>query len=212
MRIHQMNEICELFKADQKKEMWIPVPPEMPKPRTQCNSVAACLLFRASAGAAYQKNNRGDNCLRANQFPGLGGICPRQISRKNQNHHTGKSQVAERHPFKCAEPFPDARQFRAKKSPANGSSAREPKQVCRISSRSQRRFRRTCFSSAHRAAYIAIFPRVHFSTFLFTASISRILSNCVVPARLPRHKSVQASICQPCDCAMRRICAVGFTA
>ena len=71
VRIDEMNEVTEFFKAEQKKQMWIPVPPKMPE---TCGDFDAFVL-RAFLGArscdTKHADQRSHNRLHTHQLPGM---------------------------------------------------------------------------------------------------------------------------------------------
>src|SRR6476646_7078650 len=102
-RLHQMHQSSHLFKAKQKKQMRIPVPPEMPKSLRQSRTdipVSPSSRFptklltpgNPNLNPAQAQNQRGHQCLRAGQ--------PRrmcQVLCKQNNQRCRNSQVSQRH-------------------------------------------------------------------------------------------------------------------
>src|ERR1700751_5516877 len=106
--IHQVDEVSQLFEAKKKKQMRIPMSPEMPKARAEGYTVAQRALFRAGGGRAKQEDDCGDDGLRANQLPGM-----RKIPGEDGNHSAGESQIAQRDMLKGTQRRPGAREVPA---------------------------------------------------------------------------------------------------
>src|SRR5579863_5738617 len=204
-RIDQMNQVSEFLEAEQKKKMRIPVPPEMPEPRGQRNSILLRANFRARACGTQNQNQRGHNCLRADQLPRMS-----EIFLERGNQYTGKSQVPERHPLKRAARRPDPRQFASRASFQRSFSLCRQSQFGKSScscdgARVARGFVAGVRSQRHCAALIQ-----PYSLFHRAASPFNFKARCSPAVRTGQ--CVHSSICQPRRRAMRRSRRVGFTA
>ena len=67
--IHQVNEIREFLKTEQKEKMRIPVPPEMPETAGGGAATVRSAEFSAICHHTQHKDERRRDCLRADQHP-----------------------------------------------------------------------------------------------------------------------------------------------
>src|SRR5260370_1066442 len=103
---HQMRELSELLKAKQKKQMRIPVPPEMPELRRKRVASPVRALRNLRFYTAQCQNDRGNQSLYPDQ---LQPVC--KIFRKHRDHRTRCRQISQRHPLECAARRPRCRHF-----------------------------------------------------------------------------------------------------
>src|SRR6267143_4088520 len=100
-----MHELSQFLKTKEKKQMRIPVPPEVPEFLRRCRTsipVCPCSCFQA----AQNQDNRRYQCLHAEQLHGMS-----KIFRKHGNQRARCRQVSQRHPFECAARRPSRGHF-----------------------------------------------------------------------------------------------------
>src|SRR5882762_5226504 len=213
-----MHQKRQFLEAEKKKQMRIPVPPEMPEMSRNRFAILQSAPFSACVCSADHQDQRGHNRLRANQLEWM-----RKISREEQNHRAGKRQIAQRHAFECAEIGKNALQQNIGCLLASCSCAIKRKQFAtagiggqrdrcasfalfKICSRQDQHFigsaRFVALSVIHRAARLLRFKLVNFSGVFTPRCSSTVRSGACVHCKL----------CQPRKRAMRRNLRVGLMA
>src|SRR5579859_1270495 len=109
--IDEVHEFSKLFKTKQKKQVRIPVPPEMPAARGQRFAAQKGAFLAPRRRAAQRKNQGGNRGLRRHKPRRM-----REVSREDRDQHSRKCQIAERDPFKCAACLPHIGRFTLKNS------------------------------------------------------------------------------------------------
>src|SRR5882762_945087 len=205
-----MHQKRQFLEAEKKKQMRIPVPPEMPEMSRNRFAILQSAPFSACVCSADHQDQRGHNRLRANQLEWM-----RKISREEQNHRAGKRQIAQRHAFECAEIGKNALQQNIGCLLASCSCAIKRKQFAtagiggqrdrcasfalfKICSRQDQHFigsaRFVALSVIHRAAWLLRFKLVNFSGVFTPRCSSTVRSGACVHCK----------ICQPRKRAMPR--------
>src|SRR5579859_7785610 len=109
--IYQVHQLRQLFKTEKKKQVRIPVPPEMPEFRRDFFAIQNRELFTPRRNAAQRKNQQRYTRLRCDKAHWM-----RQIPREDCDHRARKRHITKRDPLKRSTSSPRLCQFVLKSS------------------------------------------------------------------------------------------------